>query len=143
MLLAGTMLLGCSGGGDFDKTQVPVITVTPVVALPLVKFAWTPAGAHLVRVYKGTSAGSGPGPTLVWSISASSTNSLASGVEYGTNPPPGGTTEVPAQALVLGQPYTVQISRVDPTGADGGFTATGPRYVSTQVFTLANLVPGT
>ncbi|MCC7052019.1 MAG: hypothetical protein IT355_02050 [Gemmatimonadaceae bacterium] len=142
-LLAAALMLGCGGGDDFDTAQVPVITVTPVVALPIVRFSWTPEGAQLLRVYKGASAGSGLGPTLVWSISGSATNSLVSGIEYGTNPPPGGTTEVPAQPLELGQPYTVQVSRVDPTGANGGFTATGPRYVSTQTFTIASIVPGT
>lgn len=142
IVLAAVTMLGCSGD-DFDTAQVPVITVTPVLALPIVKFSWTPDGAQLVRVYKGTTAGSGVGPTLVWSISGTSTNSLVSGIEYGTNPPPGGTTEVAAQALVLGQPYTVQVSRVDPTGKSGGFTATGPRYVNTQTFTIATLTPGT
>lgn len=139
--MASVLLLACNSD-DFDQSQVPVITVTPLVTLPIVKISWTPEGAHLVRVYKGAQAGTGVGPTLVWSISASSTNSLQSGIEYGTNPPPGGTTEVPAQALILGQPYTVQVSRVDPTGKNGGFTATGPRYVNTQTFTLATITPG-
>jgi hypothetical protein len=142
LLLTAALLLGC-GGSDYDKTQVPVITVTPVIALPIVRIAWTPAGAQLVRVYKGTSASGGVDPSLVWSISATSSNSLVSGIEYGTNPPPGGTTEVPAQRLELGQPYTVQVSRDDPTGANGGFTATGPRYVNTQTFTIASITPGT
>lgn len=125
----------------FDRTQVPRITVTPVVAAPLVVIAWQPAGAALVRVYRGTVAGQGYGPDLVWSIAATSGNSLVSGVEYGVAPPPGGVTDVSAQPLTPGAPYTVEVTRQDPKGSGGGFTNTRNRYVSTQTFTIAARLP--
>ena len=140
LLTASTAFFaGC--GNSFDKTQVPTITVTPVIALPLVRIAWTPAGAALVRVYKGTQAGSGYGDALVWSIAASGRNSLQPGVEYGTTIPVGGFTDVAAKPLTPGQPYTVEVTRADPRGTGDGFTNTSNRYVGTRTFTLAATLP--
>lgn len=133
-VLAITGLAACSGD-DFDRAQVPVITITPVVAIPLVTFTWTPAGAQQLLVYKGTVA-DGNAANLVWSISGTNTNSLVSGIEYGANPPVVGTTLVTAKALIPGQPYTVQISRVDPSNASGSVSGSNFRYQSTQTFTL-------
>lgn len=124
----------CSGD-DFDTSQVPRITVTPVIALPLVVIAWEPAGAQQVQVYRGTVA-DGNSVNLVWSISGTNTNTLVSGIEYGTNPPPGGTTLMAAQPLLLGQPYTVQVSRVDPRDVNGSVSGARYRYQNTQTFTI-------
>lgn len=138
-LLAATvtlaLLAGCSSD-DFDASQVPRITVTPVIAATLVVFAWEPAGAQQVQVYKGTVA-DGNSVNLVWSISGTNINTLVSGVEYGTNPPTGGSTLVAAQPLVPGQQYTVQVSRVDPKNVNGSVSGTRYRYQNTQTFTIA------
>ena len=134
------LALGCDTN-PFDPSQVPRITITPVVAVPLVRIAWTPAGANLIRVYKGTVAGQGYGPDLWWSIAATSGNSLVSGIEYGSTAIPGGSTDVAAKPLAAGQAYTVQVSRQDPKGTGDGFTGTGNRYVSTQTFTLGAIIP--
>ncbi len=136
-LLAG--LLAC-GGDAFDNSQVPVITITPVIAVPLVVIAWEPAGAQQVRVYKGTVA-NGLSELLMWSITGTGQNSLKSGIEYGTTNPVGGAVDLAAKPLVAGQPYTVQVSRVDPKGgASGGLTSAGARYQNTQTFTLVTVV---
>jgi hypothetical protein len=124
----------------FDASQVPQIRITPVVAAPLVTIAWTPAGAQQVKVYKGTVA-NGQSDLIVWSVTGSGQNSLVSGIEYGTTNPTGGAVDVPAKALIAGQPYTVQVSRVDPKGgSSGGLTSAGARYQNTQTFTIATIV---
>jgi hypothetical protein len=125
----------------FDATQVPKITITPVVALPLVVIAYEPQGAALIRVYRGTVAGQGYGEDLWWSVAATSGNSLPNRIEYGTTVFAGGGIDVAAKPLALGQPYTVQVSRLDPKGKGDGFTNTGNRYVSTQTFTIASITP--
>ena len=133
------VLLSCDGNA-YDKTQIPLITLTPVVAAPLITIAWQPAGAQQVRVYKGTVA-NGQSDLLMWSITGTGKNSLVSGIEYGTTNPPGGGVDAAAKPLVAGQPYTVQVSRVDPKGgASGGLTSTGARYQNTQTFTMATIV---
>jgi hypothetical protein len=133
------MLLACSGDA-FDETQVPIITITPVIALPLVRIAWKPDGAQQVRVYKGTVA-TGQADLVMWSITGTGQNSLVSGIEYGTTNPVNGGVDVAAKPLVAGQPYTVQVSRVDPKGgSSGGLTAAGARYQNSQTFTLATVV---
>lgn len=133
------VLLACDGN-PYDKTQIPLITLTPVVAAPLITIAWQPAGAQQVRVYKGTVA-NGQSDLLMWSITGTGKNSLVSGIEYGTTNPPGGGVDAAAKPLVAGQPYTVQVSRVDPKGGDsGGLTSAGARYQNTQTFTLATIV---
>ena len=136
--LAFAGLLASCGGDSFDKTQVPTITVTPVVALPLVRFSWAPAGAQELRVYRGTIA-DGNAVNLVWAIAATGTNTLQSGVEYGDAPPRGGTTSLAAKTLILGQPYTVHISRRDPNGTGSDATSTQNRYSNVQTFTLATM----
>jgi hypothetical protein len=134
------LLLACDSN-PYDPRQVPKIRVTPVIAAPVVSFAWEPEGAALLRVYSGTVAGDGYSATLVWSIAATSRNSLASGVEYGTTRPVGGATDVAAKLLVPGAPYTVQISRADPKGKGDSFLGTSNRYVNTQTFTVAAVLP--
>jgi hypothetical protein len=134
------LLLACDSN-PYDPRQVPKIRVTPVLAAPIVSFAWEPAGAALLRVYSGTVAGDGYSATLVWSIAATSGNSLESGVEYGTTRPAGGSTDVAAKPLVPGAPYTVQISRRDPKGKGDSFLGTSNRYVNTQTFTVAAVLP--
>jgi hypothetical protein len=136
VLLAGVS--ACSGD-DFDRSQVPTITITPVISLPVVVFSWTPAGAQQIQVYRGTAV-DGNSANVVWSITASSLNSIESGVEYGRNPPPGGTTIVPAQPLVRGQPYTVQVSRMDPKNAAGSVSGARYRYQNVQTFSLGTIV---
>lgn len=139
-VVAATFLLcGCSSD-TFDMTQVPRITVTPIVAAPVVRFSWTPEGAQLIRVYRGTSAQQGISDDLMWSVTATGPNSIRSGLEYGTSAPSGGTVEVTAKPLALGQPYTVQVSRLDPAGSASVINAQ-PRYVNTQVFTINALIP--
>ena len=133
------LLLACSGDA-FDKAQVPIITITPVIALPLVRIAWKPEGAQQVRVYKGTVA-TGQADLLMWSITGTGQNSLVSSIEYGTTNPVNGGVDAAAKPLVAGQPYTVQVSRVDPKGgSSGGITAAGARYQNTQTFTLATVI---
>ncbi len=140
VLAMSAILMACDTN-PFDAAQVPRITITPVVALPLVVIAYEPQGAALIRVYKGTAAGQGYGEDLWWSVAATSGNSLPNRIEYGTTVFPGGAVDVAAKPLVLGQPYTVQVSRMDPKGKGDGFTNTGNRYVNTQTFTLASITP--
>jgi hypothetical protein len=134
------LLLGCDSN-PFDEAQVPQITVTPVVALPVVRFSWQPAGAQLLRVYRGPAAGDGYSDALVWSIAATGNNTLVSGLEYGDNPLQGGTTDVAAKPMIPGQAYTVQITRRDPKGKGDGFTNTANRYVNTRTFAVPASIP--
>jgi hypothetical protein len=140
MLMTAAVVMACDSN-PFDSSQVPKITITPVVALPLVSISYEPQGAALIRVYRGTVAGQGYGDDLWWSIAATSGNSLPNRIEYGTTVFPGGSVDVAAKPLVIGQPYTVQVSRMDPKGKGDGFTSTGNRYVNTQTFTLGSLIP--
>ena len=130
------LLVACRSN-PFDATQTPRVTVTPVSATSRVVIGWQPAGAQLVRVYTGTTAGDGYSDALVWSIAATSRNSLIASVEYGQPAPVGGTTDVAAKALVAGQSYTVQVTRQDPNGTGDGFTNTSHRYIGVQTFTIA------
>jgi hypothetical protein len=141
-LAAGAALLAVTscGGDDFDSAQLPQINITPVLTLPLVFIAWQPEGAGLVRVYKGASPNPGDVAATVWSITATSDNSILSGIEYGATTLRGATTAVAAQPLVRGQAYTVEISRLDPKGKVGP-TGNAYRYVSTQSFTLTLAPP--
>jgi hypothetical protein len=133
------MLLACDSN-PYDAAQVPKITIVPVIALPLVRISWEPAGAQQVRVYKGTQA-NGAADLVVWSITGSGQNSLVSGIEYGSTVFPGGAVDVAAKPLTAGQPYTVQVSRVDPKGGQsGGLTSAGARYQNSQTFTLATVI---
>ncbi len=139
LILAG--LLSACDSNPFDATQVPQITVTPVLAIPVVRFRWQPAGAQLVRVYRGASAGDGYSDALVWSIAATGNNTLVSGLEYGDTVLQGGATDVPAKPLIPGQTYTVEVTRRDPKGKGDGFTNTSNRYVNTNTFALPASIP--
>ena len=68
-LALAAVAMACDAN-PFDASQVPKITVTPVVALPLVLITYEPQGAALIRVYRGTAAGQGYGPDLWWSIAS-------------------------------------------------------------------------
>src|SRR5687768_5763956 len=83
-----TLVSACSSNPN-DAAQQPRVTVTQAAPGPAV-IAWQPAGAQLVRVYRGSTAGDGYTESLMWSIAASTNNSLPSGVQYGVMPP-GGT----------------------------------------------------
>ncbi len=137
---AVALVLACDAN-PFDATQVPSVTATPNVTLPVAVFSWQPAGAQIIRVYRGSTAGDGYTESLMWSVVATSMNSIASGVEYGRNPIPGATLDVASKLLVPGQVYTVQITRSDPKGSGDGFTNTNNRYVGTATFTLAASMP--
>lgn len=140
-MATSAFVLGCSGD-SYDAAEIPRITVTPVVAAPLVRIAWTPAGASQVRVYKGTVAfDDGSGGLLMWSVTSSAKNSLVSGIEYGDNPPAGGATDVVAKPLVGGQSYTVQVSRRDPKDPKDGLNGVEYRYTNTITFQLPVTVP--
>jgi hypothetical protein len=135
-------MLACSESNPFDDTQVPRIAVSPVLAIPVVTFSWTPAGAQQIRVFKGTTTSDDPA-LLWWSITGTSKNSLVSSIEYGVLNPVGGRLDLRGKLLVPGQPYTVEVSRADPNSDDaGGITGTGARYRNTQTFTVpSSIVP--
>lgn len=138
-LLSLLFVLACDSN-PFDQAQVPVITITPLVAVQLLQFSWTPQGAQLVRVYKGATAGDGYGPDLVWSIAATGKNTIQSPMEYGTTSAPGATIDKAPTALLPGQFYTVQITRQDPKGnGSDGFTNNSNRYVGTQTFKVGSV----
>jgi hypothetical protein len=118
----------------YDPAQQPRVTVAPVDGGATIAIEWQPDGAQLVRVYRGTVAGDGYTDQLMWSLAATSRNSLASGVRYGAVPG-GSTTDVAAKPLATGEVYTVQVTRQDPKGSGDGFTNTSNRYVGTATFT--------
>jgi hypothetical protein len=124
----------------FDETQVPRVTATPNVALPVVFFTFAPDSVQQVRVYRGSTAGDGYTDALMWSLAATTKNSIRSGVEYGRAAPAGATTDVPAKPLIAGQTYTVQVVRADPKGTGDGFTNTSNRYVGTATFAIPTTV---
>ena len=139
-LLRGVPLIACflfaCDSNPFDAAQVPQITVTPVIAIPVVRFAWQPAGAQQLRVYRGATAGDGYTDALVWSIVATGSNTLVSGLEYGDKVLQGGTTDVASKPMVPGQTYTVEVTRRDPRATGDGFTNTSNRYVNTRTFAV-------
>ncbi len=125
------LLAAACDRNPYDPAQQPRVTVTVRAGVPVIE--WQPSGAQLVRVYQGATAGDGYGERLMWSIAATTRNSLASGVAYGAAPA-GGTTDVAARPLLAGETYTVQVTRQDPRGTGDGFTNTGNRYVGTTTF---------
>ena len=128
--------VGCDAN-PFDVTQQPQVVLTAGAGKSsTVIISWQPAGAQLVRVYKGATAGDGYTPDLMWSIAATSANSLTSAVIYGTASPAGGQTDTPAKPLVPGETYTVQVTRQDPKGSGDGFTNTKNRYIGSASFVL-------
>lgn len=129
LVLAGLALAGCDSN-PFDPAQVPVVTVRGG-APP--EIAWTPGDAQIVRVYRGTTAGDGYTPDLVWDVAAGSgSNGLTSPIRYGV--PPAGSQASAATPLVAGQPYTVWVLRDDTRGSGDGFTNTRNRYTGTATF---------
>jgi hypothetical protein len=138
LLIGAAWAVAACDANPFDATQQPQVAVAAGSGKSsTVVITWQPAGAQLVRVYRGAAAGDGYTASLMWSIAATSANSLASGVIYGTASPTGGQTDVPAKALVAGETYTVQVTRRDPKGTGDGFTNTGNQYVGTASFVLA------
>lgn len=129
-----TLTTACDAN-PYDASQRPTVSVTSTPDAPFVRIVWQPDGAQLVRVYRGSVAGDGYGESLMWSIAASTGNSLSSGVAYGDPSPRGGSTDVPARALLAGERYTVEVTRRDPKGSGDGFTNTNNRYVGTATFT--------
>lgn len=130
MAAIGLALAACDVN-PYDATQQPRVSVA--AGAPVV-ISWQPEGAQLVRVYRGSTAGDGYTSALVWSIAATSSNSLRSGVVYGASAPTGGTIDVAPVALVPGAVYTVQITRRDVKASGDGFTNTANRYVGTATF---------
>ena len=137
LIVMCAVLFSACDVNPYDVSQERRVTVTPAVGASRVVISWQPDGAQLVRVYAGTAAGDGYSTALVWSIAASGTNALVSGVDYGATAPAGGRTDVPAKALQPGLSYTVQVTRADPKGAGDGFMYTSNRYVGTKTFTAA------
>ena len=130
LVVLAVLVAGCDVN-PFDEAEVPVVTVT---AGDPPTIAWTPAGAQLLRVYRGAQPGDGYGPALVWEVQArDGQNGLRVPVSYGVEPA-GGVVSVPAGALVVGQPYTVEIRRYDEAGSGDGFTNTRNDYVGTATF---------
>jgi hypothetical protein len=135
------MLLGTACSiNPYDPAQKPHVTVTQAGTERTVTIHWQPAGAQLVRVFRGSVAGDGYGESLMWSIAATTENSIQSGVVYGSAPATG-TTDVPAKPLVAGEEYTAQVIRRDPRGSGDGFTNTANRYVGTATFTVLSGPP--
>ena len=133
-LLVITLVASCDVN-PYDSAQEPRV-VTMAASAQKVVITWQPAGARLVRVYRGTLAGDGYSDALVWSIASTGINTLASGVEYAAPSPVGGSTDVQAKPLVVGQTYTVEVTRDDPNGRGDGFTNTRNRYVGTATFAV-------
>lgn len=133
--IALLLAMGCDSN-PFDATQQPVVAVTQGAVAGDVTISWQPSGAQLVRVYRGATAGDGYTESLMWSIAATTQNSLVSPVRYGVAAS-GGTTDLPPKPLAPGAVYTVQVARADPKGSGDGFTNTSNRYVSTATFTIS------
>jgi len=133
-LLCALTITGCDVN-PFDASQQPVVAVSSAGAEAPVRISWQPAGAQFVRVHAGAAIGTAAATPLVWSVVATGTNSLASGLAYGDTAPVGGSTDLPARPLTAGATYTVQVTRQDPRGSGDGFTNTNNRYVGTAVFT--------
>ena len=132
LAVALVLALGACDVNPFDADQVPQVTVT-VAAEPV--FSWTPAGAQLVRVYRGDRALDTFGPDLLWELQAEDgRNGISGPVAYGTAPP---GTDAPRTAaeLVVGETYTVWVRRYDEAGGGDGFTNTRNTYVGSATFT--------
>jgi hypothetical protein len=134
------VLLSRCDSNSFDSAQVPRVTATPNLSLPVVFFTFLPDSVQQIRVYRGATAGDGYTDALVWSLVATAKNSIRSGVEYGRAAAAGAMTDVPAKPLLAGQTYTVQVTRADPKGTGDGFTNTSNRYVGTATFAIPTTV---
>ena len=138
LALMVALVVNACDANPFDPAQQPQVAVTAGSGKSsTVVISWQPAGAQLVRVYRGAAAGDGYTANLMWSIAATSTNSLTTAVLYGTTTPVGGQTDAPAKPLVPGEVYTVQVTRSDPKGSGDGFTNTKNSYIGTASFALA------
>jgi hypothetical protein len=137
VLLGAACASSACDANPFDPTQQPQVVVTAGSGKSsTVVISWQPAGAQLVRVYRGATAGDGYSASLMWSIAATSANSLTTGVIYGTTTPIGGQTDAPSKPLIPGEVYTVQVTRSDPKGSGDGFTNTKNSYIGTASFAL-------
>ncbi len=134
-LLALVFVSAACDRNPYDASQRPTVAVRSISTSPFVVITWQPAGAQLVRVYRGLVAGDGYGESLTWSVAADAGNSLVSGLSYGDASPSGGYTDIAAKPLVPGERYTVEVTRRDPKGSGDGFTNTSNRYVGTATFT--------
>ncbi len=126
--------LGCDVN-SFDQAQVPMVSVSVESGAPPV-FSWTPDGAAIVRVFRGTEAGDGYTPAFVWEVGKGAgvgENGLRSPVVYGVVPAEG-TEPFPAPLLIAGEPYTVWVFRDDPRGTGDGFANTHNTYTGTATF---------
>lgn len=137
VLISSAVLVSACDSNPYDPSQKPVVAVTAIGASSQLQITWQPAGAQLVRVYRGAVAGDGYGANLMWSIAATGNNTLASGVSYGEATPAGGSTDFPARPLIAGERYTAEVTRRDPKGKGDGFTNTSNRYVGTVTFTYS------
>jgi hypothetical protein len=140
-LVALLVAFAACDANAFDDSQVPTITLAPVVSLPTFTVSWTPSGAQSVRVYRGATAGDGYTESLWWSVVATGKNTIVSGLEYASTLPVGGTTDVRGKPLVPGETYTVQVTRADPKGTGDGFTNTSNRYISTRTYVVPSSIP--
>ena len=125
--------VGCDVN-PFDPAQVPMVSVAVADgSAPVI--SWTPAGAAIVRVYRGTEAGDGYTSAFVWEVGSAvdGLNGLRSPMVYGEVPPEG-RAPFPAPALIAGEPYTVWVFRDDPEGSGSGFPNTNNTYTSTETF---------
>jgi hypothetical protein len=123
-------VMACGDSNPYDATQKPVVTATPAGVI-----SWTPANAHIVRVYKGDTPGDSYDARLIWSIGANTKNSIQSPVTFGVVPA-GATIDFPKKEdLKSGEKYTVVVTRADPKGEGDGFTNTSNSYVGNFTFT--------
>ncbi len=126
---AALLLTGCAGWHFFDKSQVPVVTVSQGLR-PVISF--TPDTAYELSVYEGEEDGNGFG--VIWSARGPGgyENNLQSPVTYGV--PPAGSEMGDAPPLEKGQTYTITVFRKDPKGSGDGFFNTRHRYVGQVTF---------
>ncbi len=130
LAVALSTIAGC-GIHSFDESQVPVVSVDPSGAQPVI--SWTPQQAYRLTVYAGTADGDGLG--ALWSTYATEyANQLNSPVTYGVVPAGSTSTGRAAPPLEAGQTYTVTVRRKDPKGTGDGFTNTHKNYVGKKTF---------
>ncbi len=103
----------------FDKTQIPVITVSSGLQ-PTISFS--PSPSYLLRIYEG--AEDKDGFDVYWETRNGDAyeNDLVSPVTLS------------GAALIAGQTYTVTVERKDPLGTGEGFLNTRRKYVGKLSF---------
>ncbi|SEH08200.1 hypothetical protein [Candidatus Venteria ishoeyi] len=114
LLLSGLLLLlnGCIAVNPYNEDLQPLIQVQRE-GMPLIQ--WQPQGAQLVRVYQGKyeeDDNTLSGENLIWTLSATTDNSIQSPIRYGEIPP-GAQALRPAKKLEPGLFYTVLVRRLD------------------------------